>query len=1352
MSKKRFALLDATTDYQRATAARLEVIESDWSACFICQEGEDDQLVCPAQKSNQVDKLSGYRSIDEIGELPGSVSKRISNLNCDQLIEKLVANEGKYHKKCKNKYDNQHYQRVCKKRKHAAVSLPECPPPPSTRARYSAENFCPTCFFCDQKDLDDNLTKAQTLGLDKRVRDAAVSLRDEKLLARLSEGDLIAVEAVYHKTCLAALYNRVRNLNGSTSGEESEQSIIEGVALAEVLEYIKSSYEGSSDIPVFMLRDIKSLFCQRLIHYGANEENVSKVHSSRLKQKILSHIPGLGEHKKGREVLLTFNEETGSAIHQLCSQSFEEDGICLSKAANILRKQVFEHQWQRDSGLLTTGSQEASVPKSLITFISMLIDGTNISQRTPATGQTALTISQLIRFNMMKDKRRNTAITEFARHSQDQETPFPLYTGLLIHSKTRKKDLVNTFARQGLSVSYSRVKSVELSVTKQLCKQYRENECICPPSLKEGIFTTSAIDNIDHNPSSTTAKDSFHGTSISISQHPETSLDVDDLELQPNIEVSNTKLELPDSYTTLPPTKAIASEYPLQSVNICENTHIDAEREASLWLSKVKSLDEESSSKDIENRISWSGFHSRLSEVKPVKTLSTLLPLLHDSINSTAMVRHTMDIVKQILLKINPDQCPVITADQPVYALGKQIQWMYPKLYGEDKLVMMMGALHIEMAFLNAIGDWMEGSGWVEVVSKAEINSPGRAEAFLSGSHVKRSRYVALHLLLLEAYEKSEGEHSFEAWVSQRRTESVQFDYWFTVMQLESILLLFIQAVRESNFQMFISALDQIAPWMFCLDHTHYSRWLPIYISDLKYLQAKHPAVYREFIRGHFTSKKTSRTFSAIAEDQAHEQNNKLIKIEGGAIGILDNHASLMKWMVGGPEIARVVSSFNNEEDKDQEDLFHHEDTDSHEKRFRKNVLSFKTAFDELGNPFEEGDILINVVSKHIMNESAATSVRVAYATGKKQYDEYLNDRLVTGKVSIYAPISKNKLPLFREKNTLTTTKAKLQIVSLKQDCKLFASLYVSCQSRDGDLDDFFAHENHVYPPSLSEYGRLRKCNKADFFKCLEVQAESEANGPPVTAKVVDGAALVQMTPPGDEKTFGDYAKSFAAKIMRELRGITLERIDIVFDRYFKDSLKSQTREKRGSGVRLSVRASTPISKNWRQFLRVDENKEELFCLLAKQLEMNGVSGKTIVATLSENVIFNGSIDEESLMPCNHEEADTRMFVHVKSAAAANHRKISIRTVDTDVVVIAIALFNSLTLEELWVEFGVAKNKRWLPVHAYSANMRNGVCSGLLFWFAFTGCDTVSSFCGRAKKIAWEAWKSYPDATNVFSR
>ncbi len=72
---------------------------------------------------------------------------------------------------------------------------------------------------------------------------------------------MIAVEAVYHKTCLASLYNRVRQLERPISGEESDQSIIEGIVLAEVIDYINSRYEASSKTPVFKLSDIKALFC-----------------------------------------------------------------------------------------------------------------------------------------------------------------------------------------------------------------------------------------------------------------------------------------------------------------------------------------------------------------------------------------------------------------------------------------------------------------------------------------------------------------------------------------------------------------------------------------------------------------------------------------------------------------------------------------------------------------------------------------------------------------------------------------------------------------------------------------------------------------------------------------------------------------------------------------------------------------------------------------------------------------------------------------------------------------------------------------------------------------------------------
>ena len=43
---------------------------------------------------------------------------------------------------------------------------------------------------------------------------------------------------------------------------------------------------------------------------------------------------------------------------------------------------------------------------------------------------------------------------------------------------------------------------------------------VSPSNLKLRLFTTGAVDNADHNPSSTTALGALHGTAISLSQHP----------------------------------------------------------------------------------------------------------------------------------------------------------------------------------------------------------------------------------------------------------------------------------------------------------------------------------------------------------------------------------------------------------------------------------------------------------------------------------------------------------------------------------------------------------------------------------------------------------------------------------------------------------------------------------------------------------------------------------------------------------------------------------------------------------------------------------------------------------------
>lgn len=66
-------------------------------------------------------------------------------------------------------------------------------------------------------------------------------------------------------------------------------------------------------------------------------------------------------------------------------------------------------------------------------------------------------------------------------------------------------------------------------------------------------------------------------------------------------------------------------------------------------------------------------------------------------------------------------------------------------------------------------------------------------------------------------------------------------------------------------------------------------------------------------------------------------------------------------------------------------------------------------------------------------------------------------------------------------------------------------------------------------------------------------------------------------------------------------------------------------------------------------------------------------------------VISKGIVDKSSLEPCTQEEADTRIFLHVDNASSSGITKVLIRTVDTDVAVIAISLFEKLNLLELWL-------------------------------------------------------------------
>ena len=136
-----------------------------------------------------------------------------------------------------------------------------------------------------------------------------------------------------------------------------------------------------------------------------------------------------------------------------------------------------------------------------------------------------------------------------------------------------------------------------------------------------------------------------------------------------------------------------------------------------------------------------------------------------------------------------------------------------------------------------------------------------------------------------------------------------------------------------------------------------------------------------------------------------------------------------------------------------------------------------------------------------------------------------------------------------------------------------------------------------------------------------------------------------------------------------------------------------------------------------------------------------------------ESVI--SSCSTHQMQSCNHEEADTRILVHVKDALDKGCRSVLVRTVDTDVVVILISQFHKLSStrpgSSFWVAFGMGKNFKLLSVNSICEHLGEQKCHALPFFHAFTGCDTTSAFLGKGKKSAWEAWNAYPEATAAFS-
>ena len=167
-----------------------------------------------------------------------------------------------------------------------------------------------------------------------------------------------------------------------------------------------------------------------------------------------------------------------------------------------------------------------------------------------------------------------------------------------------------------------------------------------------------------------------------------------------------------------------------------------------------------------------------------------------------------------------------------------------------------------------------------------------------------------------------------------------------------------------------------------------------------------------------------------------------------------------------------------------------------------------------------------------------------------------------------------------------------------------------------------------------------------------------------------------------------------------------------MWDTYRELSIKAQTREKRGTGQRRKIESSLVVPKEWQSFLRNSDNKTELYAFLSNSvLSLLELKDKEVIVN-HDNVSLSSdfSKDMREFNNCDHEEADSRIFSHIAQALACGYDSFSIRTGDTDFVVIAISIAFKLTgIKKFTINFGNSQNFRKINAGIMSKVLGNYV-------------------------------------------
>ena len=175
----------------------------DWTLCIVCQKSTHEPLRCPLNADGFEENSEPYKSFldnvnsfRELNQLPVPLPfDEASN------VEQFARHRAQWHKSCHFKFGADKLERA---RKRARASFSEtCAAAEKRQRREPLDNSA--CLFCGKS--DGRLHNYESLDADENLKVKATELGDTELSSRLAGGDVIALEAKYHLTCLTGFRN-----------------------------------------------------------------------------------------------------------------------------------------------------------------------------------------------------------------------------------------------------------------------------------------------------------------------------------------------------------------------------------------------------------------------------------------------------------------------------------------------------------------------------------------------------------------------------------------------------------------------------------------------------------------------------------------------------------------------------------------------------------------------------------------------------------------------------------------------------------------------------------------------------------------------------------------------------------------------------------------------------------------------------------------------------------------------------------------------------------------------------------------------------------------------------------------